>query len=129
MKRIIKTTCTIAFTIMLLISCGSNQNEESENLTAYEMMENAFEGYPRESEIKPMMEDVMKTHNMRVTEENLQKFGSVLIGLRKESKVGVTEMEILKRMYQKGSNNNTMPDQAAISFYYLETTKQNRTIN
>jgi Skp family chaperone for outer membrane proteins len=116
-------TSTVVFALMLLISCGSSQSEENENPTAYEMMETAFEDFPSESKIKPMMEDVMKTYNMQVTEENLQKVASMLIGLRKESKVGVTEMEILKHIYQNGSTTNSLPDQAAVSFLYLESTK------
>ena len=55
-------------------------------------METASEDFPNKSEIKPMMEDFMKTYNMQVTEENLQKVASMLISLRKECKVGVIEM-------------------------------------
>lgn len=87
------------------------------------MMETASEDFPNKSEIKPMMEDFMKTYNMQVTAENLQKVEIMLISLRKESKVGVTEMEILKHIYQNGSTSNSLPDQAAISFLYLESTK------
>jgi len=123
MNRTIKKITTVVFGLMFLVSCGSDQNEGSDNKTAYELMETAFEDYPNESEIKPMMEDVMKTYKMQVTDENLQKVASMLINLRKESKVGVTEMEILKHMYQNGSATNTLPDQATISFLYLESTK------
>jgi hypothetical protein len=123
MKRTIKTTSTIIITLILLISCGNNQSEENENPTSYEIMETAFEDFPSESEIKPMMEDVMKTYNMQVTEENLLKVANMLVVLRKESKIGVTEMDILKHIYQNASTSNSLPEQAAISSLYLESTK------
>ena len=123
MKKTIKTTSAIVFALMLLIRCGNNQSEENDKPTAYEMMETAFEGFPSESEIKPMMEDVMKTYNMQVTEENLLKVANMLVVLRKESKVGVTEMEILKHMYQNGSSSISLAEQAAISSVLLETSK------
>lgn len=116
-------TSPIIFTILLLTSCGNSQSEQKENPTAYEMMETAFEGYPSKSEIQPMIEAVMKRYDMTVTDESLQRVGNMLVVLRKESKVGVTEMEILKHIYQNGSTTNTLPDQAAISFLYLESTK------
>lgn len=118
-----KITPVIFSVLLLFASCGNNQSDENENPSAYEMMETAFEGFPDESEIKPMMEAVLKNYNMAITDDNLEKVASTLINLRKESKVGVTEMDILKHIYQNGSTANSFPDQAAISFLYLESTK------
>lgn len=87
------------------------------------MMEVAFEGYPDREEIKPMLEEVMKRYGLDITEDNLSRAGSVLVTLRKESKVGVTELEILKHMYQRGAVNSTFPNQAAVSSLILERTK------
>jgi len=78
------------------------------------MMEVAFEGYPSTNDIKPMMESIMKKYDLEITEENLQKVASMLVSLRKASKVGVTEIELLKHIYQKGSDKISLPDQAGI---------------
>ena len=101
----------------------TSKSSESTQPTAYSMMEVAFEGNPSTSEIKPMMEEVMKAYNLEVNEENLQKVASMLVSLRKESKVAVTEMEILKNIYQKGDRNVPLTTQAAISLMNLEQTK------
>ena len=106
------------------ISTSSESTQsESTQPNAYSMMEVAFEGNPSTSEIKPMMEEVMKSYNLDVNEENLQKVASMLVSLRKESKVAVTEMEILKNIYQKGDRNVPLTTQAAISLMNLEQTK------
>ena len=58
-----------------------------------------------------------------LNEEYLEKAGSVLVTLRKQSKVGVTEMEILKHIYQNGLDNTNYQSQASLSFTTLELTK------
>jgi len=122
--------------ISIAFSCGEKKTEtkndkpienpvvyEKPKTTAYKMMEVAFEGYPSTSEIKPMMEKVMKDYNFEVNEKNLERVADMLVTLRKESLVGVTEMEILKDIYQKGNRNISLPNQAALSFMNLEDTK------
>lgn len=47
----------------------------------------------------------------------------MLVALRKESAVGVTEMEILKHMYQNGDASKDIKMQAAESMLILEQTK------
>ncbi|MGB4204101.1 MAG: hypothetical protein WBJ84_00595 [Bacteroidales bacterium] len=89
----------------------------------YEIMEVAFEGYPDISKIKPMLEAVLEKYDLPKTDEYRLKVGSMLVSLRKESVVGVTEMEILKRIYQHGSNQISLPVQAAISATILESKK------
>ena len=101
----------------------SSTSSENTQPSAYGMMEVAFEGNPSTSEIQPMMEEVMKNYKLEVNEENLQKVASMLVSLRKESKVAVTEMEILKNIYQTGDRNVPLTTQAAISLMNLEQTK------
>ena len=101
----------------------SSTSSENTQPNAYGMMEVAFEGNPSTNEIQPMMEEVMKNYKLEVNEENLQKVASMLVSLRKESKVAVTEMEILKNIYQKGDRNVPLTTQAAISLMNLEQTK------
>jgi uncharacterized protein YpuA (DUF1002 family) len=111
-------------TLLLTFSCSdSNNNSTSKTPTAYEMMEVAFENYPSKNDIQPMMESVMTRYELEINENNLQKVASMLVSLRKASKVGVTEMELLKHMYQNGSDKISLPDQAGLSATILETTK------
>ena len=89
----------------------------------YEMMQVAFEGSPEISRIKPVLEAVIQKYDLPKTNEYRLKVGSMLVSLRKASAVGVTEMEILKHIYQHGSNQISLPDQAGISARLLETSK------
>ncbi len=97
----------------------SSSNEKD----PYEMMQVAFEGSPEISKIKPMLEAVLEKYDLPKTDEYRLKVGSMLVSLRKASAVGVTEMEILKHIYQKGSNKISLPDQAGLSATLLETSK------
>lgn len=131
--RTIFTAITIS--AFALISCsdepqpdttsGSNSNSSIVELEKdpYEMMHVAFEDSPEIDKIKPLIEAVMDNYTLPKTNENKLKVGSMLVSLRKASAVGVTEMEILKHIYQHGSNQISLPDQAAISMNYLETNK------
>ena len=112
------------FTALLLavISC-EKESSQPNSIDAYSMMETAFEGYPAKSEIQPIMQSVLNKYNLEESEENLQKVGSVLVSLRKQSVLGVTELEILKHIYQHGSSSISFPGQAAISATILEKTK------
>lgn len=89
----------------------------------YEVIHIAFEGFPDKEDVQPMLEVVMKRYDMTVTNDNIIKVGNMLVTLRQDSKVGVTEMEILKHIYQKGSSSLTLPEQAGISSVLLEQSK------
>lgn len=115
---IVALSCAISLTTS---SCSTGSNDKPK--APYEIMSVAFEGSPRESEIKPMLEAVMDKYNFTVTDENCLKVGNMLVELRKMSAVGVTEMDILKHMYQNGSDDVTIDQQAAVSATILETTK------
>ena len=82
----------------------STQSPSSSSITdkdPYEVIHIAFEGFPDKEDVQPMLEAVMKRYNMTVTNDNIIKVGNMLVTLRQDSKVGVTEMEILKHIYQK----------------------------
>lgn len=89
----------------------------------YEKIHIAFEGMPEISELKPMLEDVMKRSNMEINNDNILKCANVLVVLRQNSKIGITEMQILKHMYQNGSSNMDYATQSAMSSLILEKTK------
>ncbi len=90
---------------------------------AYEMMTVAFEGNPPISQIKPLMEAIMKKYDIPIDEDHLMKVSSVAVSLRKKSAVGVTEMDLLKHIYQNGNPLYTFAEQAAHSMVYLEYNK------
>ena len=127
--RIAETLVILA----ILTSCSNNNSSpysSSGNSTSaveekdpYEIMHIAFEGYPEIVEIKPLLEAVMETYSFPKTDENRLKVGNMLVALRKASTVGVTEMEILKHIYQHGSNKISLPDQAGLSATLLEVDK------
>ena len=108
-------------------STASTQSSSSSSSIAdkdpYEVIHIAFEGFPDKEDVQPMLEAVMKRYNMTVTNDNIIKVGNMLVTLRQDSKVGVTEMEILKHIYQKGSSSLTLPEQAGISSVLLEQSK------
>lgn len=82
-----------------------------------------FEGEPDEKVLRPMMEYVMNRHNMAITAESVMRVGDALFVLRKASLVGVTEMDILKFVYQKGSTKLTLDQNFALAATLLETSK------
>lgn len=124
MGKSIKLFGVSLLVLILLFSNGLiNQAKGQNRTTAYEMMTAVFIGHPSISKIKPLMEGVMEKYKLPNTEENRKKVSSMLVALRERSAVGVTEMEILKHMYQKGNPNIKITEQAGISFTILEHTK------
>lgn len=85
----------------------------------YEMMESVFLGNPSVSEIKPLIEGVLKKYSLPFTDEYRLKVGSMLVSLRKHNEGKVTEMQILKHIYYYGSNKISLPDQAGYSVVSL----------
>lgn len=98
-----------------------NTGKSSEE--AYEMLHVVFKGQPELASIRKLMHPVMTMYNMEENYENLNRCGSALLAMRKSSAVGVTEMEILKHMYQYGSNHLTFAEQVALSATILEGTR------
>lgn len=86
----------------------------------YEIMHVAFEGSPEIDKIKPMLEAVLDNYSLPKTDVYRLKVGNMLVALRKASAVGVTEMKILKHIYQNGNNKLTLPQQAGLSATILE---------
>lgn len=81
-----------------------------------------FTGRPDKEDIEPQLEAVMNLYNIPITDDNLLKIANMLYVLKKESKVGVTELQILKNIYQTGYTGNTLEYQAALSATLLEHT-------
>lgn len=92
-----KVTGVCLVMLIFILGCGQSQSGNNKKLTAYEMMENAFVGNPSQSKIQPLMESVLEKYGKSINEDNLERAASVLVSLRKESKVGVTEMDVFKK--------------------------------
>ncbi|MEE1884381.1 hypothetical protein [Pedobacter flavus] len=88
----------------------------------YHLLHVAFQNEPEAESIKKFVDPILKRHGHDIDFDNINRLGSMMIGIRKRSAVGVTEMDVLKHMYQNGSSNNTLIEQAAISAFYLEKT-------
>jgi hypothetical protein len=103
-------------------SVGTTSSSSEANQIVYQEMSIVFKGQPSISEIQPLMEAVLEGYNLEPNQENLSRVSSMLIGLSDKSKVQVTEIDILKHMYQQGSRDIHITEQAAFSFVYLERT-------
>jgi len=100
-----------------IVNTGKSSDE------AYNMLHVVFEGEPDINVIKKLMKAVLDKYGLEENYEILNRTGSALLTLRQSSAVGVTEMEILKHMYQLGDAKKTFPNQAAISATILEQYK------
>lgn len=126
MNIITKLMALIITCCFVFASIDTRANDTSiaiQSASAYEMMEVVFIGKPKKATIQPLLEAVMKKYSLPVTEENLLRTSSALVSLRKSSAVGVTEMEILKHMYQQGPRGDSFANQAGMSSALLELTK------
>jgi hypothetical protein len=104
-------------------SSSENSSSSTSGKDPYEVMHVVFEGSPEIEKIKPMFEAVMETYNFPKTDDNRLKIANMLVTLKQSSAVGVTEMDILKHIYQHGSDKITLPEQAGLSATLLETSK------
>jgi hypothetical protein len=90
---------------------------------AFDKIHIAFEGMPETGKVRPLLEAVMNRYKIVINNDNVLKVANVLVALKNDSKVGVTEMEILKHIYQTGSTSIDYSTQAAISAGLLEQYK------
>lgn len=109
---------------LFLLGLLSDQTKElNAQKDPYEIMHVVFEGSPDASSVKKMMEPVIIRYNMPQNDDTRLKIANMLLGLRKQSAVGVTEMDLLKHIYQHGYDKVTLAQQAGISATILESTK------
>lgn len=110
MKKIL-----IYFVFSLFISVTHAQTPN-----AFEVMEKVFVGNPSKNAVKPYIDKVAKMYGYPLNNDNYLKIANMLFNLRKESKSGVTEMQILKHVVLKGSTKISLSQQATISSVQLE---------
>lgn len=94
----------------------SNTRTIVEKMTALEQMEIVFIGSFSYNSIKERMDSVMQLYGLSMTNENYNRFGSVLVTLRKET--GVSEMNILicmKAMDYKNTIGESITSEKAIT--------------
>lgn len=94
----------------------------SKNVSALDQMAVVFEGKPSKEEIKVKLDQAIKLYGLEITEDNYNRAGSALVSLRKASKAGVTEMEILDYMIRSYADNAKMSfaDMAGLAATMLE---------
>ena len=82
----------------------SQASADVSRLDALAKMELAFVGSPSRTEIKSKMVGVFRQFSVAATEANYQKYGSILVAVRKDG--GATEMEILDCVAALGAEYN-----------------------
>lgn len=90
---------------------------------AFEMLPIVFEGNPSLESVKKLLSAVMDKYHLEVNYENINRCASAVLSLREASAVGVTEMDLLKHMYQQGDDRLSFPNQAGVSATILEAYK------
>lgn len=90
---------------------------------AIHKMSVAFEGSPSEDKVKLLIEGVMEKWNLEKTNDQALGIGNALVAMRKSSKVGVTEMEVLKYTYQLGDTKLKLPEAIGLAASMLELSK------
>jgi len=117
--------------LVFVVACSSTEETETasvQDMDALSQMCLAFEGSPSSEAIKALLDQVLPLYGLEANEENYSRVGSVLVTLRKESKVGITEMHILSYMAMSGPppTNMEFPDMAALAFTALESSEDER---
>ena len=81
----------------------------------YENMHRLFLDAPEAGIIRERVNDVMSRYGKRITPTSLRDFTRLLMELRNESGDVVSEMDILRHMFEKGKPRNTLEEQARSS--------------
>ncbi|WP_299288465.1 hypothetical protein [uncultured Mucilaginibacter sp.] len=119
-----KKLLLLLFLLPLFYSCGSDDSSEStENITAYEKMHVVFTDKPSEETISKLMNPILTNYSLPIDEEHEEKFASALVSMKQQSAVGVTEMEILKYMYQHPDASSSLPEAIGKAATILEMRK------
>jgi len=111
--------------ILLVSGCSAEVKQTSKSYNQYKadaltMIETVFVGDYTKAEIKSRLDVAMRLFDLPITEDNYNRAGSALVGLRKET--GVAEMDILDHMIRSYVPDVKMsfPDQAAFSATSLQ---------
>jgi len=120
----------IIILMLIFTSCGTNSSDskakevknapsKSEAIT---MLQSVFIGSHSKQDIEENMSAVMTFYKVPITGENYLRTGNTLASLRKSSKKGVTEMDIIIHMIKadSGWKNISFDEQASKSARVLE---------
>ncbi|MDN5288176.1 MAG: hypothetical protein JWR38_4450 [Mucilaginibacter sp.] len=126
MKNLLKAF--FAIFLLVTISCNQQsakgrQNDYVNNTPAYEQFHTIFKGEPSAEDIGRLMDAILDMYHYPKMEQTKQKFGSMFYGLRKNSVAGVSEMELMKYMYQNPNNIDPPTTAAAKALIILDNTK------
>ena len=116
--------------LLIFTSCGTgngdSNSKEVKNIPskseAIAMLQSVFIGTYSKQEIEENMGAVMTFYKVPITGENYLKAGNTLASLRKSSKKGVSEMDIIIHMIKadSGWKNISFDEQASKSARVLE---------
>jgi hypothetical protein len=116
-KAIIWTSAIIGFLILIY----TQPKPEEKPISPYSQIESVFIGNPSSEKVQKLIDAMLVRYDMPITEDNIMKVADVLLNCRKQSNVGVTEMDILTHAY-KGIKKDgvSIEMQLAISAFVLE---------
>src|SRR3982751_3785207 len=87
-------------------SLGNYPVSPEPSIGTYDTIAAGFKGNPDAKNVKQLMDTVLRQCNMEVSHANVMRFANDLEVRRKKSKAGVTEIDILKEMYQHGTSTD-----------------------
>lgn len=135
MKTFIKVFFALAIVIFLakIFSNAVSKKDEpvayddksssyKEQTPAYEQFHVVFKGEPEVQDIQKLMDAILDQYQMEKTELNKHKFGSALLKMQQTSPTGVSEMQIMKYMYQNSDASTPLPTAIGKAAYILEMT-------
>jgi hypothetical protein len=125
MKRTLSIFST-GLLLFLLFSCTSQEErrkEYIENTPAYEQFHTIFKEEPSAEDIGKLMDAILDQYHMEHTEKNKQRLGSVFYDLRTKSAIGITEMQLMKYVYQNYNPKEDFVLCASKAAVVLEYTK------
>ncbi len=120
MKKFTSYKIGILILFVFTISSFTISNNSKITTDPYEMMHEVFLGSPSISQIKPLVEGILDKYDLPKNDEFRLKIGSMVLGLRKASLKGISEIQILKHIFNYGSTKISLPDQAGLSAVILE---------
>ena len=96
---------------------------DSDSVPVYEQFQTVFKGNPRAEEIQKLMDAIIEQYGMENTDKLKNQIASALLGMSNDSAVGVTEMDIMKYMYQNPQLAKPLPTAIAEAAFILEKIK------
>lgn len=110
---------------MAFSSCNSSTkcSHQTREDSIYLSMHETFVGKPDTAIIKPLVKRLLAKYGSELFDDDPAMLGQMTTEFRKMSVVGVTEMDILKHIYQHGDRCEPLDKNIVMSYMRLEKRK------